>query len=97
MSGKVMKARDRLSSSGATAVQRPNAASSSGAAWPGKNRPPPYRRGTGIRSISSSVVTPKFPPPPRMAQNSSGSVSAVTSRGSPVAVTTRSRRTRSAL
>ena len=40
------------------------------------------------RRISRLVTTPKFPPPPRMAQNRSGSCSALTQRNRPSAVTT---------
>ena len=74
--------------------------SSSGAAWAaatkdsitsalaGRIKVPPTIVSTSLRRNWYLVATPKLPPPPRMAQNRSGCVSASTWRTSPSAVTT---------
>src|SRR5829696_3591834 len=48
---------------------------------------PPVTSRSGWRRYSSDAATPKLPPPPRSAQNRSGSDSAVTSSTSPSALT----------
>ena len=48
---------------------------------------PPTASGTGWRRNLNRVTTPKLPPPPRIAQNRSGSWSSSTTRTSPSAVT----------
>ena len=47
---------------------------------------PPSTVSTGCRSYSNDTTTPKLPPPPRSAQNRSGSASASTVRNVPSAV-----------
>ena len=48
---------------------------------------PPTTEGSACSRNRNRVATPKFPPPPRIAQNRSGSFSASTRRSSPSAVT----------
>ena len=52
-----------------------------------KNSAPAYSSRTGTTANSSAVTTPKFPPPPRSAQNSSGSCAASVRTRWPSAVT----------
>lgn len=79
---------DEVSVSCAAAVSSPNAASTASASAASKCSPPPYTTGTGTSRIVIAVTTPAGTRPPRNAQNRSGSVSAVTWRSRPSAVTT---------
>ena len=74
-------------SSGNPSVQARHSASTSAARSIGNQRMPAYtsRMGNSLNSIA--VTTPKFPPPPRNAQNRSGSFSRSTRRRRPSAVT----------
>ena len=49
---------------------------------------PPVKSGSGLSLNLKRVTTPKLPPPPRIAQNRSGSVLASASTTRPSAVTT---------
>src|SRR6516165_4623230 len=73
-------------SSGTVSVHARQACSTSAARWIGKNRFPAYRSRTGYNRISSAVTTP-MPPPPRTAQNRSGSWPAPARTRSPSGVT----------
>ena len=73
------------SSSGAASASAMNPAITSGVA--GRKSIPPTIVSTSWRRYLSRVATPKFPPPPRSAQNRSAWWSASTRRNSPSAVT----------
>ena len=75
-----------MTSSGTVPVHSRQARSTSAARWIGKNRSPAYSSLTGYSVISSAVTTP-MPPPPRTAQNRSGSCSASARTRSPSGVT----------
>ena len=75
------------SSSGASDITSRKRRSSSAARARGKTARPAITSGpTGCSRSSSAVTTPKLPPPPRSAQNSSGCSSADARIGSPLAV-----------
>ena len=74
------------SSSGAASASATKPAITSGVA--GRISIPPTNSPISCRRYLSRVTTPKFPPPPRSAQNRSGWLSASTCRSSPSAVTT---------
>ena len=82
-----------VTSAGAVSVQRAQAFMTSLARSKGKNSAPAYTSRIGNRANSIAVTTAKLPPPPRSAQNRSGSYSASTRRISPSAVTTSNART----
>ena len=71
-----------LSSSGAASASATNPAITSGVA--GRTSRPPTTVSTGWSRYFRRVTTPKLPPPPRSAQNSSGSVSCVHAAQPPV-------------
>ena len=75
-----------VTSSGTVAVHSRQACRTSAARWIGKNRSPAYSSRTGYSRISSAVTTPT-PPPPRTAQNRSGSWPASARTRSPPGVT----------
>jgi hypothetical protein len=76
------------SSSGAWGAKSRRKRSTSGASARGQKIGPPRTIGpTACSRYSKAVTTPKFPPPPRNPQNSSGSASASTRSRSPSAVT----------
>ena len=85
-----------VSASGATAVTSRHTGRTSAARSSGKNIAPAVSSGSANRRNSIAVTTPKLPPPPRTAQNRSGSVSASTRRSTPSAVTMSTARTASA-
>ncbi len=74
------------SSSGAASASATKDAITSGVA--GRNSMPPTNDSSGCSRNLRRVATPKFPPPPRIAQNRSGCVSSSVYRRSPSAVTT---------
>src|SRR6185436_10275206 len=77
------------SSSGALATSSRYSRSTAGAAENGCTMSPAITWGpTGCRAKSNDVTTPKLPPPPRIAQNSSGCSVALARTISPAAVTT---------
>ena len=82
-----------LSSSGAASVRRRKACSNAGACSTGHTICPPKISATGKSASSIAVTIPNEPPPPRIAQNSSGSVSASTVTSSPRAFTSSTART----
>src|SRR3954449_2987815 len=63
----------QVSSSGACGIMSANARSTAGASSRRWTSRPPVTTPSGCTSKTNSVTTPKFPPPPRSAQNSSGS------------------------
>ncbi len=73
------------SSSGAASASAMNPAIVSTVA--GSSSIPPTTVSSGCSANRNRVATPKFPPPPRIAQNRSGSCSASTRWSSPSAVT----------
>lgn len=75
-----------VSSSGAASAAAANPATTSGVA--GSSSMPPTNSRTSWSRNRNRVTTPKLPPPPRMAQNRSGWLSASTRSDSPSAVTT---------
>ena len=75
-----------VSSSGAASASTRKEAITSGVA--GRKSSPPTIWPTSCRRNFSRVATPKFPPPPRSAQNRSGWLSASARSSSPSAVTT---------
>jgi hypothetical protein len=82
--------------SGSPAVHSTQRCTAGAIASPVNQSPPPTTDVRGNASVTSAVTTPKLPRQPSSAQNRSGSVSGVTVRGVPSAVTTSSARTRSA-
>ena len=76
-----------VTSRGASAAQRAHAFMISAPRSTGQAIIPAYTVATGYRRNSSAVTTPKLPPPPRTAQNSSGSWSASVRTWRPSAVT----------
>ena len=62
----------QVSSRGAVETSCRNSSRTRGASAPGQAMAPPMISGpTGCSTYSNPVATPKFPPPPRKAQNSS--------------------------
>ena len=86
--GKFISRPTDVISSGTPAVHSCQPCRTSLACSAGNNRAPAKISGNGNRSNSRAVTTPKLPPPPRSAQNRSGSFSASTRSCSPPAVTT---------
>ena len=76
-----------VTSSGTVPVQTRQVCSTSALRWRGKNSTPAYNSRTGYSRISSAVTTPTLPPPPRIAQNRSGSWLASARTRSPYGVT----------
>ena len=88
-SGPVMSTAAATSSSGAVRRKSPTNVSASFARAKGWTTSPPVIRGpTACNRYSKAVTTPKFPPPPRMAQNRSAWSSLVARTRRPSARTT---------
>jgi hypothetical protein len=69
--GTIRYAKKALSSRGASAMKSPKKRNASAAFSSGYNTGPAYTVLTGCSRNSSDVITPKLPPPPRIAQNRS--------------------------
>ena len=95
MSGTCMIRHDVVAVSGAEVVHSRQAWTTSLARSHPKSIMPPVTFGTGTSSISRPTIAAYEPPPPRSAQNRSGSLSRSARTSRPSAVTTSNDRTRS--